>query len=106
MGLEWHNRKRSFDGRFAKRAEGLRNEAGIEIDQLHVRLKATTAEEIRTIARNMKMEISELVEVALEKCIEEVYAIADAMTDAGGEQTEEPTTSGGLSDGEQRQTTE
>jgi hypothetical protein len=65
MGLEWHNRLRSTDGRFARRQKGLAN-AGEKIDQLHVRLPMELANEVRRIARARKMEISEYICEALE----------------------------------------
>ena len=72
IGLEWHNRKRSSDGRFAKRARGLRYEADIEIDQLHIRLPRETAEHLREVAIDQQMEITELVETAIDLYLEEI----------------------------------
>lgn len=106
MGLEWHNRKRSYDGRFAKRAQGLSDEAGIEIAQLHVRVQADTAAEVRKLARQMKMEISELVEIALEKCIEDIYALAEAQQQGDGEPAEEQPVTGEPAEDQQRASTD
>ena len=72
IGLEWHNRKRSTNGRFAKRARGLRYDADIEIDQLHIRLPRETAEHLREVAIDQQMEITELVEAAIDVYLEEL----------------------------------
>lgn len=75
MGLEWHNRPRSRDGRFARRARRLEQEAGVGIEQLHVRVAATVAADVREMALNLGMEISELVEAALVRCIDELRSM-------------------------------
>ena len=70
MGLEWHNRFRSKDGRFARRQKGLAS-AGVKVDQLHIRLPMELANEVRRIARARQMEISEYIREALEMWTED-----------------------------------
>ena len=59
MGLEWHNRKRSTDGRFAKREKRLHFYTGEAHTQLHIRVSSTLAEQVRNLAIARQQEIGE-----------------------------------------------
>ena len=67
MGIEWHNRKRSTNGRFAKRALGLELDGDIEIDQFHIRLPKDLAERVRRLAIDNGQEIQEFCREAIEE---------------------------------------
>lgn len=92
MGLEWHNRPRSINGRFAKRAKALKDVAEIEIEQLHVRIRADLAAEVRRFALRDKMEISQWVEMAIEGLVED--ALEDERQSNGQQQDDQTKTSG------------
>ena len=47
-------------------------EADIELDQLHIRLPRETAEHLRETAIDQQMEISELVEAAIDLYLEDI----------------------------------
>lgn len=55
IGLEWHNRKRSENGRFAHRFNLEKN--GSPADQLHIRCSTDLAKRIKAAAREQEMEI-------------------------------------------------
>lgn len=62
MGWEWHDRRRNKEGQFMSREH---------TDQIHLRLRHDTAEQIRHAARAAHMEISEFCLVAIEGAIAE-----------------------------------
>lgn len=64
MGLEWHTRPRSWDGRFARRQRGFA-ESGKPIDQLHIRVPKALGDKVRIYARKNRQEINEFVIQAL-----------------------------------------
>lgn len=64
MGLEWHNRKRSTNGRFAVKQLEMAA-AGAATEQLHIRVPAELAERIRSLAIEFEQEISEFCSIAL-----------------------------------------
>ena len=66
MGLEWHNRKRSMNGRFAKREKALQFYTGVLHTQFHIRVPADLAERVRRIARENEQEIGEFGREALQ----------------------------------------
>ena len=66
MGLEWHNRKRSTNGRFAKEKK-VDFYTGEGTQQFHIRVPKLLADRVRLEARTRKMEISEYCCMVLEK---------------------------------------
>lgn len=60
MGLEWHNRKRSPDGRFARQERKLGFHSGIHYSQLHIRVPRELGDRIRHMALLRHVEINEL----------------------------------------------
>lgn len=66
MGLEWHNRKRSTNGRFEPELRTKLEGMGYRTEQLHLRVPANLAKRVRQAALSQSMEINEYCIRALE----------------------------------------
>ena len=71
MGMEWHNRKRSTNGRFARRNEAMIKAGEPDMVQLHIRLPKSLSIKLRTMAIAERMEIAQLCADAIEVYIED-----------------------------------
>lgn len=66
MGLEWHNRKRSTNGRFEPKLRTKLEGMGYPTAQLHLRLPEDLARRVRLAAINHCLEINEYCIKALD----------------------------------------
>lgn len=71
MGMEWHNRKRSSNGRFARRNEAMAKAGQPRQAQIHIRLPFELAVRLRAMAIAEQQEITTLCEDLIECYVEE-----------------------------------
>lgn len=71
MGLEWHNRKRSTNGRFARRNEGMMKAGEPPMTQIHIRVTKNLAIRLRNMAIAEHEEITQICAIAIEGLVED-----------------------------------
>ena len=71
MGMEWHNRKRSTNGRFARRNEAMTEAGQPRQAQIHIRLPVELAVRLRAMAIAEHQEITTLCADLIEFYVEE-----------------------------------
>ena len=71
MGMEWHNRKRSSNGRFARRNEAMTTAGQPRQAQIHIRLPVELAARLRAMAIAERVEITKLCADLIEFYVEE-----------------------------------